>query len=377
MKKMFFRIILFVPFLLILTNSCSDPIFSSIRDEVELEDADVSGAIYSIVRYKDDLYTQNGKIYKKLYEDLESSHSWSEFEKPPVSATYPYVNKLAADSNYLYAQVTKINSDDMEGENVNSGSEIWCWNGETWQQVSILESGNETATTVFTKNKAALFCTNAVQDAHRIAYINYKNIVYKLDGTTVSVVAGLSTNSSDDNSTVPYTNSRNCAYYNGSVYFTSEAAMVTNETLYSDATCIYRVNGDTAIYYKIGNGDWAKWYSVDYTIYSLAVTNGDTSGSGANAVIAGTAAGVWVLIVNSDGTYGGDYTGSFKNTSSTLNSYYRIFSTLVVDPSDTLFDSTIYVSADYAGSSSNTSASTKNRGLWSFLGSTRPSWNRE
>ena len=377
MKKMFFRIILFVPFLLILTNSCSDPIFSSIRDEVELEDADVSGAIYSIVRYKDDLYTQNGKIYKKLYENLESSHSWSEFEKPPVSATYPYVNKLAADSNYLYAQVTKINSDDMEGENVNSGSEIWCWNGETWQQVSILESGNETATTVFTKNKAALFCTNAVQDEHRIAYINYKNIVYKLDGTTVSVVAGLSTNSSDDNSTVPYTNSRNCAYYNGSVYFTSEAAMVTNETLYSDATCIYRVNGDTAIYYKIGNGDWAKWYSVDYTIYSLAVTNGDTSESGANAVIAGTAAGVWVLIVNSDGTYGGDYTGSFKNTSSTLNSYYRIFSTLVVDPSDTLFDSTIYVSADYAGSSSNTSASTKNRGLWSFLGSTRPSWNRE
>lgn len=377
MKKMFFRIILFVPFLLILTNSCSDPIFSSIRDEVELEDADVSGAIYSIVRYKDDLYTQNGKIYKKLYENLESSHSWSEFEKPPVSATYPYVNKLAADSNYLYAQVTKINSDDMEGENVNSGSEIWCWNGETWQQVSILESGNETATTVFTKNKAALFCTNAVQDEHRIAYINYKNIVYKLDGTTVSVVAGLSTNSSDDNSTVPYTNSRNCAYYNGSVYFTSEAAMVTNETLYSDATCIYRVNGDTAIYYKIGNGDWAKWYSVDYTIYSLAVTNGDTSESGANAVIAGTAAGVWVLIVNSDGTYGGDYTGSFKNTSSTLNSYYRIFSTIVVDPSDTLFDSTIYVSADYAGSSSNTSASTKNRGLWSFLGSTRPSWNRE
>ncbi len=377
MKKMFFRIILFVPFLLILTNSCSDPIFSSIRDEVELEDADVSGAIYSIVRYKDDLYTQNGKIYKKLYEDLESSHSWSEFEKPPVSATYPYVNKLAADSNYLYAQVTKINSDDMEGENVNSGSEIWCWNGETWQQVSILESGNETATTVFTKNKAALFCTNAVQDAHRIAYINYKNIVYKLNGTTVSVVAGLSTNSSDDNSTVPYSNSRNCAYYNGSVYFTSEAAMVTNETLYSDATCIYRVNGDTAIYYKIGNGDWAKWYSVDYTIYSLAITNGDTSESGANAVIAGTAAGVWVLIVNSDGTYGGDYTGSFKNTSSTLNSYYRIFSALVVDPSDTLFDSTIYVSADYAGSSSNTSASTKNRGLWSFLGSTRPSWNRE
>lgn len=377
MKKMFFRIILFVPFLLILTNSCSDPIFSSIRDEVELEDADVSGAIYSIVRYKDDLYTQNGKIYKKLYENLESSHSWSEFEKPPVSATYPYVNKLAADSNYLYAQVTKINSDDMEGENVNSGSEIWCWNGETWQQVSILESGNETATTVFTKNKAALFCTNAVQDAHRIAYINYKNIVYKLDGTTVSVVAGLSTNSSDDNSTVPYSNSRNCAYYNGSVYFTSEAAMVTNETLYSDATCIYRVNGDTAIYYKIGNGDWAKWYSVDYTIYSLAITNGDTSESGANAVIAGTAAGVWVLIVNSDGTYGGDYTGSFKNTSSTLNSYYRIFATLVVDPSDTLYDSTIYVSADYAGSSSNTSASTKNRGLWSFLGSTRPSWNRE
>ena len=153
--------------------------------------------------------------------------------------------------------------------------------------------------------------------------------------------------------------------------------MVTNETLYSDATCIYRVNDDTAIYYKIGNGDWAKWYSVDYTIYSLAVTNGDTSESGANAVIAGTAAGVWVLIVNSDGTYGGDYTGSFKNTSSTLNSYYRIFSTIVVDPSDTLFDSTIYVSADYAGSSSNTSASTKNRGLWSFLGSTRPSWNRE
>lgn len=375
MKKLFFRMLFAVPFVLMLVASCSDPIFSSIRDEVELEDADVSGAIYSIVRYKNDLYTQNGKIYKKLEENILSSHCWNEFDRPPVSATYPYVNKLAADSEYLYAQVSKINSDDMEGENITAGSEIWCWNGEEWLQLTLTESGAETATTTFTKNMAILFCTNAVQNAHRVAYLNYNNKIYKLSGTTATLLENQSEETTSNNTIIPYYKARNCAYFNGSIYFTSESAIITDETPSKDATCMYRIEDDEKIYYKTASTDWALWKDIDYTIYALAFTSGNEENSA--TVLAGTSTGLWVLTVAADGTYGGDYTGGFKNTTSTLSSYYRIFTTLVVDPSKTLYESTIYASADYAGSSSSSSASTKNRGMWSYLGSTRTSWNRE
>ncbi|MBQ3671828.1 MAG: hypothetical protein II921_10215 [Treponema sp.] len=380
MKKMFFGIMLAASFLLVMNTSCSDPIFSSIREEVELEDADVSGAIYSIVRYKDDLYTQNGKIYKKAQANILESHSWDEFSAPPVSATYPYANKLAADENYLYVQVTKINSDDMEGENVTDGSEIWCWQNEEdgWKQVQIQtgtdsETGEATYTSSFSKNTATLFCTNAVQAAHRIAYLRWDGKIYKLNGATVTESLTLGT---DDNTTVPNSTSRNCAYFEGKVYFTTEAAMVTNETADSDATMLFRVEGDDTIYYRFESGEWTKWYGVGYNIYSLAAT-GRTGTMTDGYLVVGTSAGLWLLHFNEEGGCDGDITSSFKNTSATLSSYYRIHADLVVDPSKTLLESTIYASADYSGSSSSTSASTKNRGLWSYLGSTRTSWNRE
>ena len=378
MKRTFFGIAVAVPFLLALSTSCSDPIFSSIREEVELEDADVSGAIYSIVRFGNDLYTQNGKIYRKLGENMAFSHNWETFSVPPVSSDYPYVNKLAADETYLYAQITKINEDEEEGENVAVGSEVWCWDGEEWWPLVLPgDEGGEGETlsaSSFGVNSATLFCTNAVQPEHRKAYLNHAGTIYCLSGSSAEVVL----TGESDNTTEPTASSRNCAYFDGQVYFTSEAAMTTNETSGSDATRMYRVYGGDAIYFMDSDGEWTKWTDIGYSVFTLSVTNGDTGESGMNAVIAGTASGIWILVINKEtGSCEGDYTSSFKNASSTLSSYYRIHASLVANPSQPLDESAIYASADYSGSSSNTSASTKNRGLWSYLGETRKSWNRE
>ena len=64
MKKTFLTIISAIITCLIFT-SCFDPIFSDIRNEVPLEESQISGFINSIIRYKDDIYLQNGRIYSK------------------------------------------------------------------------------------------------------------------------------------------------------------------------------------------------------------------------------------------------------------------------------------------------------------------------
>src|SRR5574344_2873798 len=46
-------------------SSCHDDIYYMIDQEVTLETNGISGAINSIVRYGDYLYTQNGNVYRK------------------------------------------------------------------------------------------------------------------------------------------------------------------------------------------------------------------------------------------------------------------------------------------------------------------------
>ena len=63
MKKILFTIISAI-FAISTFTSCNDPIFPTIRNEVALEEAQISGFINSIVRYEDDLYNDVNSVAK-------------------------------------------------------------------------------------------------------------------------------------------------------------------------------------------------------------------------------------------------------------------------------------------------------------------------
>lgn len=147
--------------------SCQEVIFDEIRKEVKLEDADISGDVRSIVRFGDYIYLQNGKIWRKTWSS-ESAHGWTEMSKPSSEADYQYVNRLAADSTYLYAQMTLLNEDSDEGEIVSGGCQLfYSSDGETWEgPIEFTNSEGETVTT-FSSGTVPIFCTNAPKAENR------------------------------------------------------------------------------------------------------------------------------------------------------------------------------------------------------------------
>lgn len=381
MKNLFFKILTVFSFPLFMLTSCDDPIFSSIREEIELEDADVSGAIYSIVRYKNDIYVQNGKIYKKSLSKDEA-HGWTEVDRPKkIYSDYVYVNKLAADANYLYAQITKINEDDVEGENRSRGSEIWCYDGNAWAPVTVGNcqiSGKPAGslygayTSFSPKETVNLFCTNSEDPSQRLAFVHLNGIGFLLNGTKTTedlraagncVVAG---DIKDVNN----------------LYFNDSRAMISNKAndffyIADGERLRYGTKAELAALKKTEStskkpvySDLKGSFNVGSTIYSLALTS--------DYLLVGCYSGLKIFKLKTDKTPdNSDESHSFKNTSSTLSSYYRVHVVFTVDSSKELVNSSTYATADYSGSSSTTSASTKNRGLWAYLSTVRKNWNRE
>ena len=332
-SKTISRLFLTFSFLAILFSACSDPIFYEIRKEVELEDAEVSGSINSMTRFKNYIFVQNGKLYRKSASST-SAHGWTEITRPPTSADYVYVNKVAADSNYLYVQVTKIDEDEMEGTTVSSGCEIWCsasGDGTDWQLCTPYGSGT------YYSSRAILFGNNDATAANRKAYVSILgnvNKLYQLNGTEASVSSSGSYES------------RSCAG-SGPEFHTGWASVAS-----ADGTKIYYSDGSSV--------RGAASFSVGYTIYSLAVTS--------DRLLVGCRDGL--RIYSLDGAT--DYTSSFANTESTLSEDYEVRSVLVADPSKPLSETVVYASSDYTDSDQ----SYTNVGLWSYIPS-RGSWNRE
>ena len=357
-----FSIIL--PFLAVfIFFSCSGVIFDTIRDEVKLADAKISGDIQNIVRYKENIYVSTGKIYTRnvsLTSDL-AGNSKTDDETITVAAdvktelssfTSPsgYVYSLAADSSNLYALSTVFEEDD-DGYNVPSKRTLWSYDGTKWKQ--IWEKSYNTSDTV-------LFCTNTLDESNRHAYFRYGTTVYELDGSELGE-SGMTTGETD-NTTVPTTSVMSCAVLGSTVYFSSAYAMTSNETSEDDSTYIYRSNGDT-VYYST---DGSNWNSADLncdTIYSLAIT--------ADYLLAGTASGiVHTPLTNNIPSSG---TADFNtNADSTLSSYYEVPSLLVIDSLQAETSATIFATC----LTSSSSASLNNVGLWSYFAS-EGEWNRE
>lgn len=373
MKKFFLP---FVSILFFLVTSCNDVIFDDIRKEVALEDADISGgAVNCIVRFNDDLYTQNGNIYKKD-ATLQSAHSWTRCEKPNPPADYKFVNKLAADNTCIYAQVTLVNEDSEDEELKSTGNQIWySTDGNNWQgPITFTTSTGETITTfppqsyyyyyTIDKPTARLFCTNSIEKSNRKAFVNYRGELFTLNGTSSVTGIEATGSTSDVVSATPSSLTVDCVSLGGTVYYSSTHGVTTNETTASP--------GDTVYYAKNGRlyyGNGTSWSSVPTTnsfVYALGVTN--------NYIYLGTADGIMHQELSA--WIPGSLADFKTNADSALSPYYEIHNVLVMNPENDELDTVIYGTSTFSGLTSNTSAKTKNCGLWSFIPS-RGSWNRE
>ena len=374
MKKTFFKNIKFPAFLLSLLPlffSCHGVIFDTIRDEVKLADAVISGDIQDIIRYKDDIYVSTGKISHRsvsLTKDINGkteeeckkegevfvAAADQKSELKSFSSPSGYIYSLAADSNNLYALSVIIEEDD-DGYNVPTKRILWCYTATeegkegSWKEIwSKSYDGSK-------DDKAFLFCTNTLKESNRHAYFRYQSKIYELTGEEL----GDTGMTSDINS---------CTVLGSTVHFSSAYAMTSNETSKDESTYIYRSSGDT-VYYST---DGKYWESVDLncdTILSLAITQ--------DYLLAGTASGIVHTPLKADSNGKNAIPSSSNadfdtNADSTLSSYYEVPALLVLDPLQKEISATIFATC----LTSSTSASLNNVGLWSYF-ATEGEWNRE
>ena len=410
--------------LLLSLFSCQQVIFDEIRKEVKLESAQISGEINSIVRFGDYIYLQNGNIWKKSATS-ESAHSWSQASKPAPSADYQYVNRLAADSTYLYAQVTLFDEDTMDdGEIESQGCQLWySSDGSTWEGPIAFTNSEGTEVTTATSGNVVLFCTNSPKAANRKAYARFYDstntsyTVYELNGGTITALTTTASSDYDSStdycSTTPAYNTVSCAYFNGEVYFSASKAMTTNESISyektetdtdgtevtttvgedKDATMLYYATSDDNIYFT-ADGTFEDYESINTTYGTeLSSNHVDVGCSTINSMSVtkdylylGTDDGIEHVPFLTSTADGGDtvysavpYAGTADfstNADSTLSSYYIVKCVLAMLNSEKESESVIYGTAVFSGSSSSTSATQDNCGLWAYVPS-RGKWNRE
>lgn len=396
--------------------SCRDVIFETIRGEVELDDAKVSGDINSIVRYTMDgteyLFADNGRLWRKSMaqttKKVTKTNSdgtktevdtytnnptdaapyggkWYEFSKKGITDD-AHVIHLAADETVLYALTGVLKKDSDTGYNVVTKKTLYYHTSdenEEWQEVTFYNSEGERDTTVIAPKLAAqLYCTNSTQKAHRRAYLCLENsTIYKLEAGAAKQLKG--TGSATGVLDYPSTNCVSCAWFETSfntgsedkVYFSSYAAMITDETSTSEASVMYYGNGSDV--YSIKNDsdptqatNWTKSISLS-TIYALAYT--------ADHLVAGTKEGLLYAKLEYDENlkyYVPKTKVTLANTSSTLSSYYRVQNVIAADPAFSATAGDLYATTIIYGSTTSTGANVKNVGLWSYYPG-RNKWNRE
>lgn len=107
MKKIIYKLILILLFFTLLCSCENEPIFSTIRQEVELTDESVmAGNTYAIVEGKGYLFAVNGKIWRKPSDNI--GERFQEIEKPVSSGVL--AQNVACDNEYVYVLFTDTSS---------------------------------------------------------------------------------------------------------------------------------------------------------------------------------------------------------------------------------------------------------------------------
>lgn len=335
--------------------SCQDVIFDEIRNEVKLDDATVSGSILSMVRYKDDIYVATGIIKHQSKE--RTSSNWQDLEEIPEGKIY----SLASDSSNLYACSLTFEDDD-DGYNVPAKRILSKYDGNSWKTL---------LTVSYSSSYFFAFGTNAPQEANRHAFFRYGSNVYELsdsiteNSTSIESWSALSTEYEIANEG-ELANVKSAACLGSKVILSPYRASTSNETESDEATYVYTASGDD-IYYSTDGATWTQIDTDSDDIISMGFSQ--------DYMLLGTDEGIQHVKItdNIPGTSTQDFS---NNAASALSSYYIVETLLVVDPSKSEYDTPIFASIEFDGSSSSTSATLKNVGLWGYYQG-RGEWNRE
>ena len=401
MKKTLLTIISAIITCLIFT-SCFDPIFKTIQeDERPLDDSEINGFVHSLVRYKNNIYVQNGKIYSKPI--TSEKHGEWELDKStlitPLQFEYyeqkfygEYIVKLASDENYIYA--LSYNFGPKENEGLNEVKDIFVYyktdSDSDWKKSS---GSLQTELTEIAKNykdledksyemtdstkTVAMFCTNTPQEANRHAYIKIGTKLYKLDGAKIENEENLDeiTNPAKIHASKSTDNSKivSAMYINGDVYFSEYLACSTDETSTTDAKFGYYANNKELYYFAAADvtstdENKKKKISIDSedSIISLAISK--------DSILLGTDESGIRRATLTDGipTQNKDYIG---NSGATLCDPYIIRVLFSTYPEKTETENTMYASMDFKWTETNSGAQSENRGLWAYYPN-KGYWNR-
>jgi len=352
--------------------SCNDVIFADIRNEVKLNDPTVSGSIQSIIRYGDDIYVATGRIYHQP-KTTTSTGNWKKLDNMPDTTAKIY--NLAADENYLYA-VSLSYTDDDDGYNVGDERGLWRYDGSKWTRLLTID---------YSSTAFFIFCTNTPIKANRKAFFSYGGSVYELSSlttgqTSVSNWTALSENTgtlSDGTSfsTFSYDGTEygvgaacSAVYLdNTGVIFSSYRAATSNEKESAKATCVYTASGDDIYYYSTDSSAWTLVDTDSDDIISMAFTQ--------DYMLLGTDSGIQHVTISSD-IPGSSVQDFDNNAASALSSYYEVPALLAVYPDKSEYSTPVFAAAEFSGSSSSTSATLDNVGLWGYYPD-EDEWNRE
>lgn len=359
-----------------LLTSCHDDIYYYINQEVAIESNGIQGSINSIVRYKDNLYTQNGKVYRKTAKSSTETGLYNkqwEVVGDTADSSSPlyncYVSHLASDSNYLYAMaITWKETDD--GEMAAATRSIYYYDGTTWTKMpaatlNALLGSSDTAGTTDIKT---IFYNKAVSASNRHAYARLYSTtesachVYLLNGGNTPTIVTDGTNGAG-------LSSISAVYYKSADYFSNYGALAANDTY------IYYANDSTTVYYATGySSGYTNSGSIDlsdYTgsVYSICPTK--------DYLLLGTSTGIAHVSLNSSNEPASSTSSFSNNAATTLSSSYAVFQVLALDPTANEYETDLYGTTEHSGSfSSSTSALAEDLGLWAYYPG-RGTWNKD
>ena len=428
--KLFTTLALITP---LFFTACDNPAFYGISNDVESEDATVSGSIAQITRYKASgtefliVNADGGLRYKRA--DNRSHGSWKTYGYLPFSLhSYDYygekhngeqIIKIVADENTLYILSCTYKNDNDEGTVAPDYVKLRCAkvtssDGQTldaanWTTLNESKSGDTSAifkvykytNTGYYYSAFSLFSTNAVKPANRKVFI--RSGKYGAVNTSDSKIrtpkyyevssSGLSEkditsawNGSTKTTSMSSVNVYGVAYVGSQtsesdkLQFFTNPAVITNETSTNEATRVYYASGSTLYYLDCSSSlpnSATKSIGASRTISALAICS--------DSIIIGM--GTWDASTGYS-TYGGitksnlidgvpQGTTSFKtNAESQITSGYQVYALLNADPSQAELASALYAAIGIAGTGSSTGVAYSSIGLWSYYPS-RGNWNRE
>ncbi|WP_027728612.1 hypothetical protein [Treponema sp. C6A8] len=415
-------------------TACYDAVFYEILQDVESEDATVSGTIQQISRYTIGssqylLCNADGGLRYKLINSENRTHGkWSTYSHLPFSLhSYDYygsshngeqIIQVLTDSTNIYLLTCVYFDDNDEGTVAPKTVKLWTAELSSFDTAGswtcINESTSETAKQIFKvyKNKDSgyyysafcIFSTNTIKPENRHVYVRSgkhgawysgksKNI--SSSELTTPVLYEVTPSGLNPVTTYPIAfdaalysdgyknNICSAAYFNDKTNFFCSPAVVTNESSAKTKTTpdfVYYSNGSTLYYSKKpSTGDWPTYsgsIGASHNISALAVcADSILIGMGNTTVYStSTSGGITHSYLN-----GGVPTGTTTfstNATSQISSGYIVYSLLNEDPAENETDSALYASIGFCGSGSSNAVSYSSIGLWSYYKS-RGNWNRE